>query len=115
MKFVQATIYIFWLSYKEFSFKRYEEILSQAMASGCRIYSAAYIMPSGKTSFGFSQKHKNHLRLIEFMMRDDVTNKIANAEYMKEAYGLLSSYPMMGPFLAYQSFTRYKLQQHFGF
>ena len=34
-------------SYAEFSYRRYDTVLTRAMDCGSRIYSAAYIMPSG--------------------------------------------------------------------
>ena len=48
------------LSYSEYSFKRYDRVLSAAMARGDRIYSGAYIMPPGRF-FGHDRKHRNHL------------------------------------------------------
>ena len=51
------------ISYADYSFPEYDQLLSGALSSDTRIYSAAYIMPSGKTSFGYPQKHRNHLLL----------------------------------------------------
>lgn len=93
------------VSFAEYSFPRYDRILSEALAGGRRIYSAAYIMPSGKTSFGHSQKHRNHLRLLECMMEDELPWRIAQAASMRQAFDLLQSYPSIGNFLAYQFVT----------
>jgi hypothetical protein len=35
------------VTFEDYSFERYDRVLSRAMAAGNRIYSAAYIMPSG--------------------------------------------------------------------
>lgn len=90
------------ISYREYSFKHYDEILSRALDRGERIYSAAYIMPSGKNIFGYSRKHRNHLKLLEKMMDEDVHVRISETQSMKAAFELLRSYPMIGDFLAYQ-------------
>ncbi|MCY3766961.1 MAG: putative DNA base hypermodification protein [Gemmatimonadetes bacterium] len=93
------------ISYADYSFSRYDEILAKALSSGTPIYSAAYIMPSGKTSFGHSQKHRNHLLLLEQMMEDGVPRKIGEAVNMRQAFELLRSYSTVGSFLAYQFVT----------
>ncbi|HEY1375808.1 MAG TPA: nucleotide kinase domain-containing protein [Gemmataceae bacterium] len=58
------------LTWDEYSFKRYDQVLSRAMAKGQKIYAAAYIMPSGGT-LGHEKKHRNHLTLIERMIAGD--------------------------------------------
>jgi thymidylate kinase len=88
--------------YSEYSFDRYDDVLTQAMARGERIYSGAYIMPSGGRVLGSSIKHRNHLRLLERMMADDAPRKIQNAKTMHAAFDILLTYPMIGEFLAYQ-------------
>ena len=93
------------VSYADYSFSRYDEILAKALSSGTPIYSAAYIMPSGKTSFGHSQKHRNHLLLLEQMMDDGVPRKIGESVNMQQAFDLLRSYSTVGSFLAYQFVT----------
>ena len=93
------------VSYADYSFSRYDEILAKALSTGTRIYSAAYIMPSGKTSFGYSQKHRNHLVLLEQMMKDEVPRQIGDALNMRQAFEILRSYSTIGSFLAYQFVT----------
>lgn len=84
---------------------RFDYVLSKAMAEGRRIYSAAYIMPSGGSLNQSGRKHKMHLELLDRMMRDDLPTKLAHAQSMKEAFCLLRSYPTIGDFLAYQYIT----------
>lgn len=93
------------VSYADYAYSKYDQILVAALSSGIRIYSGAYIMPSGRTSFGYSQKHRNNLRLLERMMEDEVPHRIAEAPNMREAFELLRSYPTIGNFLAYQFVT----------
>lgn len=93
------------ICYPEYSFKKYDEILSKAMDCKQTIYSAAYIMPSGNSAFGFSRKHSNHLKLLEKMMADRVYKTISNAPNMATAFDILRLYPTIGDFLAYQLIT----------
>lgn len=93
------------VSYEDYSFKSYDNVLTKARKKGTRIYSAAYIMPSGNRAFGYRQKHRNNLRMLEQMMEEEVALRIADARSMKEAFELLRSYPLIGDFLAYQYVT----------
>ena len=93
------------ISYADYSFQKYDQVLTEAQASGTRIYSGAYMMPSGKTSFGHTQKHRNHLLLLERMMEDEVPQRLAGVSSMEQAFKVLRSYPTIGNFLAYQFVT----------
>ena len=93
------------ISYADFSFSQFDQVLTSALSAGIRIYSAAYIMPSGNTIFGHRVKHRNHLSLLERMMEDEVPSRIVEASSMKQAFELLRSYPLIGNFLAYQFVT----------
>lgn len=93
------------ITWEGYSFDRVDNLLSRALASKTRIYSAAYIMPSGSTAFGYRQKHQNHLKLLERMMDDEVPYQVSGAASMRQAFEILRSYPMIGDFLAYQFVT----------
>ena len=93
------------ITFQEYSFKRYDAILSKALKQGQRIYSAAYIMPPGSKAFGHSAKHQNHLRLLELMIKDALPARLAAARRMQDAFEMLRSYPTIGDFLAYQFVT----------
>ena len=93
------------VKYSSYSFDVYDKVLSQALAAGRAIYSAAYIMPSAGRFFGYQGKHRNHLKLIEEMMADEVPQRMADSRTMRDAFGLLRSYPSIGDFLAYQFVT----------
>jgi hypothetical protein len=87
-------------SWKEFHFERYARIFDAMLARGDRVYSAAYIMPSPR--FGSSRKHRNHLQLLERMMRDGTSRRICQAQSLKQVFEVLRSFPSIGDFLAYQ-------------
>ena len=93
------------ITWEGYCFEQLDGLLSRALASKTRIYSAAYIMPSGSSAFGYRQKHRNHLKLLERMMEDEVPHQIADAGSMRQAFEILRSYPMIGDFLAYQFVT----------
>jgi hypothetical protein len=59
-------------------------------------------MPSGKSNFGYAAKYRNHLMLIEHLMKDKAPEKITEMKRMEDVYYLLRSYPTIGSFLAYQ-------------
>lgn len=90
------------ISYKNYSFEKYDQVLLGALEDGKTIYSAAYIMPSGQSTFGFMRKHQNNLKLIEKMMNERLPSKIASLKSMEQLYNLLLSYPTLGKFLAFQ-------------
>ena len=93
------------ISWEGYSFDEFDNILANALASKTRIYSAAYIMPSGTSAFGHRLKHRNYLKLLERMMEDEVPQRIAGATSMRQGFEVLRSYPMIGDFLAYQFIT----------
>ncbi len=93
------------LSYATYSYQKYDKVLSRAMAAGVSIYSAAYIMPSGKGVFDTSRKHQMHLKLIDRMLNDELHKKLAATRTMLEGFTLLRAYPTLGDFLAFQYIT----------
>ncbi|MCA4896322.1 MAG: hypothetical protein ING84_15085 [Cytophagales bacterium] len=93
------------ISFKNYSFKKYDKLLTELMCNQIPIYSAAYIMASGRSTFGFERKHQNHLKLIEKMVKEKVTHRLQYCDSMESAYKLFLSYPTIGEFLAYQYVT----------
>ena len=88
--------------WRTYAFDRYDAILNGAVETGTRIYSAAYIMPSGAKG---DRKHRHHLHLLEQMMNSDLPDKLQRCRTMESAFHLLRSYPSIGDFLAYQLIT----------
>lgn len=87
-------------SWRAFNLERYAQVLDRAMDAGRRLYSAAYIMPS--PPFGSPRKHRNHLQLIERMMRDGAPRRVATAPSLRAVFDILRAYPSFGDFLAFQ-------------
>ncbi|MFI4999885.1 MAG: nucleotide kinase domain-containing protein [Reyranellales bacterium] len=93
------------ITFEDYRFAAYDQVLSRAMQDGRRIYSAAYIMPPGNRAFGRSAKHQNHLLLLEWMMADRLAERLAQTRTMQEGFEKLRAYPTIGDFLAYQFIT----------
>jgi hypothetical protein len=87
-------------TWKSFDYERYAHVLDDILARGETLYSGAYIMPS--PSFGCARKHRNHLRLLEFMMREGAPRRVARATSLREVFEILRGYPSLGDFLAFQ-------------
>jgi hypothetical protein len=87
-------------TWRRFDIARYGRVLDDAMSGGSRLYSAAYIMPS--PPFGNVRKHRNHLELLDRMMRDGVPRKVASSPSLRDVFEILRSYPSLGDFLAFQ-------------
>jgi 5-hmdU DNA kinase, helical domain len=85
-----------------FSVKRFSAVLDKAFQAGARIYSGAYIMPAGAKTFNTARKHEAHLQLLDFMLKDKLSERIVAAQSLKQLFQILRSYPLIGDFLAYQ-------------
>lgn len=89
------------LTWQDYRFELYDNVLTNAIRNGT-IYSAAYIMPSGKSYFGLERKHSNHLKLIELILNNDTDERLAHVKTMQQAFELMKGFPGLGDFLAYQ-------------
>jgi thymidylate kinase len=90
------------VSYEDYTYDRYDEIFNQALKEGRKIYSAAYIMPSGSRAFPAARKHQTHLQLLDRMMQDELAYRLTDAKSMQQVFDYFLSYPSIGNFLAYQ-------------
>lgn len=90
------------ISYRSFDVEKYKKVFDKLYYDNSKIYSGAYIMASGKSFFGCERKYENHLLLLDFMMKDNLSEKVSKCSCLKELYELLLSYPTLGRFLAYQ-------------
>lgn len=77
-----------------------DRVLEAALARGQRVYSPAYIIPP--PPFGARRKHLNHLRLIEHILASGAADDIRETGNLQQVYTILTSYPSLGPFLAFQ-------------
>lgn len=100
---------------ESFDANLYAGCLSEIRQEAGTLYSPAYIMPSAQ-AFGSTTKHVNHVRLVRMMLEDKLPDQLIDAATPREAFGLLLSYPSIGPFLAYQLLTdlSYTPYLHFG-
>ncbi|MES2785857.1 MAG: nucleotide kinase domain-containing protein [Pseudomonadota bacterium] len=90
------------LSIATFDVDRFDAALSDALRSGTRIYSAAYIMPNAPRLQEGSYKHRTHLDLLKKILQSGTLAKLREARSMQQVYEVLLSLPSIGPFLAYQ-------------
>ncbi len=89
------------ISYSTFDTVRYKKAFEE-LSSKKKIYSGAYIMPSGKSQFGHTIKYENHLDLLHYMMNDKLLSKIKKCHSLEDLYNILLTYPSLGRFLAFQ-------------
>lgn len=89
------------IDFKRYSFEKYDKLLLELIEKNKKIYSAAYIMPSGMY-FGQGKKHQNNLRLLEMIMADKIVEKIDGCDSLEALYELMITYPSIGPFLGFQ-------------
>ncbi|WP_367330244.1 nucleotide kinase domain-containing protein [Sphingobacterium multivorum] len=90
------------ITYESFSFERVNKILTEAKNEKETIYSGAYIMTSGKSAFGFDNKHSNHIKLLEKYVTPHLLERIQSAKSLEHVYQILLAIPTFGSFLAYQ-------------
>lgn len=87
-------------AWSDYTFDNYDRAINHRRELGLRVYNPAYVIPPPR--LGEGAKHRNHLRLAEMIMRDQLPKHLAGCSTMKEAFSLLRSYPSIGDFLAYQ-------------
>ena len=90
------------VSWRSYRYEDYDHVLTSLLADGKKVYSGAYIMASGKSQIGNDRKHRNHLRVIEMMMKDRIPDRISQQTSLESVYRLLRDYPCIGPFVGYQ-------------
>ena len=90
------------INYSHYNEQIYSKLLDELVENNFKIYSAAYIMPSGVSSFGYTKKHRNNLALLSHMFSNGISRKVAQSKSLQELYQLLLSFPTIGSFLAFQ-------------
>ena len=77
------------------------KLLGRLQAEG-RIYTSAFILCANK-AYGHERKHLNHLALVRHMFRRrGLPLAVSRARSMAKVYEALRTYPLIGPFMAYQ-------------
>lgn len=96
-----------------FSADGYAKALDELLNQGRRVYSAAYIMPSPR--LGADRKHRDHLSLLEGLLRNGVMADLERASSLRSLYEHLCEVPSFGPFLAFQYAIDLNYTRHFDF
>jgi hypothetical protein len=77
--------------------------LDQAKQRNGGLYTGAFIL-CATDAYGQPSKHRNHVELFRHMfLHDQLAAKILAARTLREVYGLLHGYPLMGDFMSYQT------------
>jgi hypothetical protein len=77
--------------------------LERARAQLGGLYTGAFILCANK-AFGFDEKHRNHVALFRHMFLDNAcAERVLQATALADVVALLQTFPLMGPFMAYQT------------
>jgi hypothetical protein len=85
-----------------FDERAYGDILHHLKQDGNKIYSAAYIMPSGKREYGSVVKHENNLKMLKNLLSQGFQYEIWEQADLQSVYNMFLKVPSIGRFLAYQ-------------
>jgi hypothetical protein len=81
----------------------FERALDRVKAASGGLYTGAFILCANK-AFGFDEKHRNHVGLFKHMFLEHAcADRILQAPSLEAVVELLESFPLMGPFMAYQT------------
>lgn len=92
------------LSAATFDPDRLGDRLEAAQTEGAKLYTGAFIL-CADAAYGHRRKHRNHLSLLEAMLAAELPAQVAAAESLGAVYELLLTWPLIGPFMAYQLAT----------
>lgn len=77
--------------------------LDKAREANGGLYTGAFIL-CATNAYGQPSKHRNHVELFRHMfLHDQLGAEILEARTLREVYGLLHGYPLMGDFMSYQT------------
>lgn len=81
----------------------FERALDRVKAANGGLYTGAFILCANK-AFDFDEKHRNHIGLFKYMFFDNAcAERVLQAQSLEAVVGLLESFPLVGPFMAYQT------------
>jgi 5-hmdU DNA kinase-like protein len=90
------------LNLEDFDVETLDGCLEELRSEGRSIYTSAFILCATR-AYGFERKHRNHLALLEEMFaKSRLPRQVAAASSLESLYEALVSYPLIGPFMAYQ-------------
>jgi hypothetical protein len=81
----------------------FETALDRTKALNGGLYTGAFILCANK-AFGFDEKHRNHVALFRHMFLEHAcAERVLQAPSLRSVVELLQGFPLMGPFMAYQT------------
>jgi hypothetical protein len=81
----------------------FERALDRVKTMTGGLYTGAFILCANK-AFGFDEKHRNHVGLFKHMFLEHAcAERILQAPSLAAVVELLESFPLLGPFMAYQT------------
>lgn len=81
----------------------FERALDRVKARNGGLYTGAFILCANK-AFGFNEKHRNHVALFKLMFVEQGLGRLIRAcNSLEQVVTLLEGFPLMGPFMAYQT------------
>lgn len=81
----------------------FEQALDRVKGQNGGLYTGAFILCANK-AFGFDEKHRNHVGLFKHMFLEHTcAERILEAPSLEVVVSLLQDFPLMGPFMAYQT------------
>jgi hypothetical protein len=90
------------ISRQNFDVEKIDRCLESLRTGGQSIYTSAFILCANR-AFGHKRKHRNHLALLEAMLAQGrLSKEVSRADGLEDLYTHLASYPLIGPFMAYQ-------------
>ena len=82
---------------------QFEQALDVARERNGRLYTGAFILCANK-AFGYDEKHRNHVALFKYLFGEGrLDAKIRGANSLESVVLALQTFPLMGPFMAYQT------------
>ncbi|HEV7252119.1 MAG TPA: nucleotide kinase domain-containing protein [Mesorhizobium sp.] len=80
-----------------------EQALDRVKARNGGLYTGAFILCANK-AFGFEEKHRNHVALFKHMFLESrCAERVLQLPSLADVVRLLQSFPLLGPFMAYQT------------
>lgn len=89
------------LTWQSFDPEAYDQVLTEAAASGRRLYSAAYIIPPVSLDQTHT-KHRGHLKLLSLMFKSNLVSRLQQSHDLCAVFELIKTFPSLGNFLAFQ-------------
>lgn len=82
---------------------RFERALEEVKVANGGLYTGAFILCATK-AYGFDQKHRNHVALFRHMFGGGrLDEAVRGANSLEAVVRALEGFPLMGPFMAYQT------------